>query len=278
MRTAARRSPARVSSSGSCSPSTGSPGGKPSSCGELVDAEFFAAIAVTTARRRPTGAQVFRIDARHALHRGHRDRERASPSLTRIAWVTASVNGRRSMKVVPLPCSDSIDSEPPSCLISLCNDVHADAASGQLGDLLAVEKPVWVINEAAGCRSGLTSRLATDRVRCRLADRFAIHAATVVADAHAPLRWPRGHRDVDRAFGRLAAARRSAGVSMPCAIALRSMCSNGAFMRSSRLRSISPCAPSTFELRALADCSRAPGATCGAGSAPANRTAPCACA
>jgi hypothetical protein len=56
-----------------------------------------------------------------------------SPSLTRMACVTASVNGSRTVNWVPLPRVESIDSEPPSCLISL-HHVHADAAPGDLAD------------------------------------------------------------------------------------------------------------------------------------------------
>ena len=44
---------------------------------------------------------------------------------------------------------------------------------------------------------------------------------------------------------------RSSGVSMPCATALRSMCSNGGIMRSSTWRSSSPEAPSICELGLL---------------------------
>ena len=47
------------------------------------------------------------------------------------------------------------------------------------------------------------------------------------------------------------ALRRSAGNSKPCAMELRSICSSGAVMRSSTLRSISPEAPSTFNCTCL---------------------------
>ena len=54
----------------------------------------------------------------------------------------------------------------------------------------------------------------------------------------------------------LPAAARAAGASMPCASALRSMCSSGAPMRSSTLRSSSTSAPSISQLGLLVELAR----------------------
>jgi hypothetical protein len=53
----------------------------------------------------------------------------SSPTDTIKARLTDTVNGRRTVKRVPLPGIDVIEMLPPSCLTALMHDVHADTAA-----------------------------------------------------------------------------------------------------------------------------------------------------
>src|SRR6185437_13622066 len=65
-----------------------------------------------------------------------------SPARTVIACVTASVNGKRMLKTVPRPRSDSMVSEPPRCRISLATTSMPTPRPDNWLTSLAVENPV----------------------------------------------------------------------------------------------------------------------------------------
>jgi hypothetical protein len=135
-----------------------------------------------------------------------------SPMRTRIACVTARVNGRRSTKVLPSPCS-RFDRQRTAELLDLVgHHVHADAATGQLGDRagggearLGDQRKQLVVGQA-------WFPDASGPLDAALADGFAIQTATIVADAHHHLGGFARHADMDGAFFGLPALRRSSAI------------------------------------------------------------------
>ncbi len=127
-----------------------------------------------------------------------------SPMRTRMACVTARVNGRRSTKVVPSPWR-RLDRQRTAELLDLVgHHVHAHAATGELGDgagggeaCLGDQRKQLVVAEARF----RTNQATLDRA---LANRLAIQAAPVVADAHHHLGGFARHADAHGAFFRLA--------------------------------------------------------------------------
>ena len=176
-----------------------------------------------------------------------------SPMRTNTACVTASVCGRRNDEVGAL-ARLGVDVERAAELADFAGDhVHADAAAGQAADFVGggearlEDQHVQVACRPA--RASAADQAALDRA---LVDRPAVEAGAVVADFQHDFRTFAAHRDADRAFlGLVRPCAARSGDSRPCATALRSMCSSGAVMRSSTLRSSSPCAPSSLSWTCL---------------------------
>src|SRR6185312_10291355 len=112
-----------------------------------------------------------------------------SPARTVIACVTASVNGKRMLKTVPRPRSDSMVSEPPSCRISLATTSMPTPRPDNWLTSLAVENPVCStklnnsLSEIGTCAivgyphqhfGALAADVNRDRTLHRLADRDAL--------------------------------------------------------------------------------------------------------
>ena len=109
-----------------------------------------------------------------------------------------------------------------------------------------------MISASRSASASTASLRIRPRSSARLRIALAVEAGAVVADFQHDFRTFAAHRDADRAFFRLLALLAlSSGDSRPCATALRSMCSSGAVMRSSTLRSSSPCAPSSLSCTCL---------------------------
>jgi hypothetical protein len=165
-----------------------------------------------------------------------------SPRLDEHRLGDRQVCGRRRVKGC-LAGFEAMSSEPPSWRLRWRPRPCRRRGRRGLLTVSAVEKPASRMK---------TNRSRSDRTRIGLHQ--AAFDRTCGGSRRDPCRRRRRHLQHDfrtlRArprrgpcLPRPCRLRRASGVSKPCASALRSMCSSGAVMRSSTLRSSSPCAP-----------------------------------
>ncbi len=167
------------------------------------------AVLVSRIRERRLGlgqtlGEFGRTDARHALHRGHRNGE--------VGFAYAHQDGlgdgqgeRQAQHEGGALARLRFDGQRTAELLDLVrHHVHAHAAAGELGDLagggearLGDQRKQLVVAEP-----GVGTQQTT--LDAALADRIAIQAAAVVADAHDHFGRLARHADAHRTFGRLA--------------------------------------------------------------------------
>ena len=146
-----------------------------------------------------------------------------------------------------------MSSAPPSWRTSLATTSMPTPRPARRLTVSAVEKPGSMISASRSASASTRVGCGSGRARsARLRIALAVEAARRRRRLPARLRSLRGApRCGPCLLPACSPCVRSAGDSRPCATALRSMCSSGAVMRSSTLRSSSPCAPSSLSCTCL---------------------------
>ena len=181
-----------------------------------------------------------------------------SPALTSSAWVTANENGSRMMKRVPWPGSVWISKAPRiDRMASLTTSMPTPRPEIWVTEV-AVENPgrssKAISSSSVAGSSGFSRPFSSPLVRIAAKLRPAPSSPSSKTSSAPSRRKVR----VMVPISGLPSSRRRSGVSTPCASELRSMCSSGATMFSSTLRSTSASSPPTSSSARLpnswADC------------------------